>query len=103
MVATKKFIALALCLILAACASTPPGDAFNKQLQAEVGKSIRDPSAMRNLYLSRLVRKKVLDNGNVEEEFFPGDKCTFYFEIDQKTFKIVAARLDKFERYCIAQ
>lgn len=99
----KTSAAVLMCLAIGACASSPPGEAFNKQLQAEVGKSVRDPSAMRNRYLTRLVHKKLLANGNLEEEYFPGDKCTFYFEIDQATLKIVAARLDKFERYCVVQ
>jgi hypothetical protein len=97
----KSVCTLALCLLVAACAQTPPGAAFDKQLQAEVGKSARDPKAMRFRYLSRLVRTRELANGNLEEEYFPGDRCTFYFEIDPRTSKIVRARIDQFEKYCI--
>src|SRR5271154_6503864 len=87
---------------VAACAPVHPGEAFNKQLQAEIGKSVRDPSAMRNQYQSRMVKRRTLANGNLEEEYFPGDRCTFYFEIDPNSERIVGARIDRFEKFCIA-
>jgi hypothetical protein len=96
----KTCLACVLCLTCIACAPAHPGEGFNKRLQLEVGKNLRDPTALRNRYQSRKVRTHDLANGNVEEEYFPGDRCTFFIEVNPVSNKIVAARVDKYEKYC---
>ncbi len=93
-------LVLALCLMAVACAPAHPGEGFNKRLQLEIGKSVRDPTALRNRYQSRMVRARDLPNGNLEEEYFPGDRCTFFIEINPVSNKIVKARVDQYEKFC---
>jgi hypothetical protein len=95
--------ALVAIVSLGACA---PGrvahENFLESMQIQVGRDIANPNLMRNRYPERRVSTKVLQNGNTEEEFLDGIglKCRVFFEIDNKTAKVVAWRYEGTQRYC---
>ena len=87
---------------LTACASERAHQNFKNIMQLEVGKSIDYPHLTRNEYPTRRVATRTLPNGNTEEEFRAGEglKCRVFFEIDNKSQKIVAWRYEGTDQIC---
>lgn len=91
-----------LCASLVACASGGSHENFMNIMQLQVGKSTDNPYLTRNRYPDRRVDSRVLQNGNVEEEFQAGHKlrCRVFFEIDNKAAKIVGWRYEGSSEDC---
>ena len=87
---------LSCCVLLPACGEFDPHQNFLTANQLDVGRSVDDLYAWRNRYPDRVIAKRVLANGNVEEEMKSGRgfRCRTFFEIDPKERKIVGWRYE---------
>lgn len=85
---------------LASCSSVTPHENFQMILGRSVGKSMDDPPRITNAYSDRFLSSTVLQNGNIENKYLWYGECRYYFEIDQKTHKIVGWRFEGSERDC---
>ena len=99
---------VAPCVLLAASltACAAPSELnhrnFVTQMQNQVGKSSDHPYLTRNLYRDRLVSRKTLPNGNIEEEFQAGHKlrCRVFFEVNDKAKTVVGWRYEGTKQNC---
>ena len=88
-------LSLALaCLMLAGCVTHRGSDRFENLMKIQVGKSIDDPSALRNRNPDLRGSTRKLSNGNSEEQLIFSRDCAALFEIDQATRRIVKWRID---------
>ena len=94
--AFEALIALLVVAALASCSSDRAHENYEYAMQLEVGKPINDRYLTRNEYPDRLLSKRTLPNGHVEEEYESGIglRCHTFFEIDQTAEKIVAWRYE---------
>jgi len=85
----KRAFAIALCAVLAACASSR-GE-MDKYLDEQVGKSIDDPASFRAQQAQKRIHTGRLRNGHTEEEYLVGfrDGCRVFLELDPQQRKIV--------------
>ena len=82
------------CLLLAGCVTHRGSNRFENLMTIQVGKSMDDPSALRNRNPDLRGSTRKLSNGNGEEQLIFGRDCAALFEIDQATRRIVKWRID---------
>ena len=97
-----RLASLYLFFALTACAPGRAHENFIDIMQHDVGKRIDDPYLTRTQYPDRRVASRALPDGNTEEEFKAGEglKCRVFFEIDNKTQKIVGWRYEGSDDIC---
>ena len=83
-----------VCLLLAGCVTHRGSERFENLMTIQVGKSIDDPSALRNRNPDLRGTTRKLSNGNTEEQLVFNRDCAALFEIDATTRKIVKWRID---------
>jgi len=88
-------------VLLSGCIGGSGLENFRRMLESDVGRRADDPNAHRNRYPSTFTSRHVLDNGNVEEEFYMGGDCRFYFEMDTNQW-IVGWRYHPVQNNCRA-
>ena len=77
---------------LAGCVTHDPSERFANAMRNQLGKSIDDPSALRNRSADFRGTTRKLSNGNTEEQLVFSSKCAALFEIDQRTRQITGWR-----------
>lgn len=94
---------LAGCLLMlmsSACSSVTPHENFQMILGQSVGKNIDAPPRITNAYADRLLSSRVLQTGNLENEYQWYGACRYFYEIDSKTRIIVGWHFEGSERDC---
>ena len=86
--------AAATALLLLACVTHDPSERFANAMHNQIGKSIDDPSALRNRSADFRGTTRTLSNGNTEEQLTFSPRCGALFEVDRKTRKIIKWRID---------
>src|SRR5205085_11537112 len=89
---------LAVVVTMVGCIT--PHENFAQMMNAQVGKSVDDPSFLGNRYQQFRAGSKRLPNGNTEEELRPARACRVFFEIDETSKKIAAWRWEGREEHC---
>lgn len=84
-------------VLLCACSSITPHEAFVKSMQADIGKST-DSITWRQP--NRLIGSKTMSNGNIEESYQFRRSCFYYYEIDPGSHLIVGWRFEGPESDC---
>ena len=95
-------MALGCCLFISACSILDAHQNYLTTTQLQVGRSIDDLYALRNRYPDRVVGRRALPNGNIEEEMKDGMglRCRTFFEIDPNVRKIVGWRYEGSKSDC---
>jgi hypothetical protein len=102
----NKFESILLVLLmftLGACNTISPHDNFKRALNSTVGTSLDDQKINGQWLVSREpIAENRLPNGNIEYTYLymTRFKCMFAFEIENKTRKIVNARIVSGEHDC---
>ena len=91
--AGKIAVASLACMLLG-CVTHDPSERFANAMQNQVGKSVDDPSALRNRSPDFRGTMRTLSNGNTEEQLAFSPRCGALFEVDRKTRKIIKWRID---------
>ena len=95
-------LAILFLVPLAGCVTHDPSERFANAMQNQVGKSIDDPSALRNRSSDFRGTTRKLSNGNTEEQLAFTPRCGVFFEIDQRTHRIIKWRIDPKRDECDA-
>ena len=94
------FFELCIVLCLCACTSQTPHENFIATMRSDIGKKTDDPTLSGWLQSGRLVERKTLPNGNIEEEYRFKSACRYFYEISPTTSIIVGWRFSGSEREC---
>ncbi len=89
-----------LLITLLSCGSITPQENFKRFRDANIGKSIDDPSSEVARYPQLLVGRKDLPNGNYENEYRWYRECRYFYEINPSTRMIVNWRYEGNENDC---
>ncbi len=96
-ICAKSLSAGSLVLLLSSCIS--PHENFKDHMQVNVGRSIDDTRSWKRP--DRLLGRKVLENGNIENEYEYTRTCRYFFEYDPETRIVVNWRFEGKESDCV--
>lgn len=105
----NKIEILAACLLAASLAScksmfeterNPAHEYFEYVMTSKIGMKYDDPPAYTGIDTDQLVSSNALANGNLENGYRLNNSCTYFFEINPNTSKIVGWRYKGSETDC---
>lgn len=82
------------------CGSVTPHENFTLHMKSKMGMNFDDPPRVTGINPERFISSKILPNGNLENGYLFRGTCRYFYEIDQKTRKIVGWRFEGSERDC---
>ena len=94
---------IAGCFLIASqssCVAVTPQENFRLHMESKIGMNIDDPPKVTGINPAQLISSKILQNGNLENEYLFRGTCRYSYEIDQKSRKIVGWRFEGSERDC---
>jgi hypothetical protein len=97
----KVILTGCLLMLPLACASVTPHQNFVMLMQFAIGKSVDDPTVSDRRQPARLIDRKTLSNGNIEEAYRFRGACRYFYEVNPTTRMIEDWRFEGDERDCI--
>lgn len=97
----QRLCSIAFILLLLGCSTVTPHENFKNHIYGEIGESISKAPDYSWRNEKKVVKSKLLPNGNIENEYKYRGSCQYFFEINPKTGIIASARFEGQESDCV--